>query len=463
MAQVLTIEPDKKKLAIKKAQTLYDDDDLDQAFEVIQDYLAENPNDAQGLSVAASILKKANKTPIAYSLAKRAVELRPDRHETWLAMGFCAQHLWQLDEALSAYKKGLARAITDDQKALFHQNICSILIDQGKFKEAESHALNSLGLSEKPAARHNLGLCYLGQRDWRNGWKNYSSSVGTFNRQIWKYNNPPEPQWDGTNGQRVVVYGEQGIGDEISFCSMIPDAAKDARIVIDCDKRLQGLFQRSFPTTKVYGTRGKKQVNWDKEDQQIDASISMGELGKIYRNEESQFPGTPYLTPCPERTAGWKAVFAEKKKPTIGIAWSGGNWLNGAINRYLALEDWKPIFKAVDAHWVNLEYRDKAEEAKAHGVATYPWATLTKDYDDTAALVAACDLVICIQTSVGHLAGALGVPVWVMVPSNSQWRYGADYESMPWYKSMRVFKAKKERDWEPVVKRIASELRTHFA
>jgi predicted Zn-dependent protease len=109
MAQVLTIEPDKKQALIKKAQAYYDADELDKGFEVIQDFLAENPSDAQGLSVAAAILKKAGKTPIAYSLAKRAVELRPDRHETWLAVGFCAQHLWLLgsDPARDRFSRAL--------------------------------------------------------------------------------------------------------------------------------------------------------------------------------------------------------------------------------------------------------------------------------------------------------------------------------------------------------------------
>lgn len=459
MAQVLTIEPDKSKQAIKKAQAYYDAEDLDKAFEAIQDYLAENPNDPQALTITAAILKKADKTPVAYSLAKRAADLRPDRHEVWLTLGFCAQHLWKLDEAMGHYRKAMQRAYTDDQKAQITQNICATLIDQGKFKEAEEYAHESLKLREDPRSRHNLGLCYLGQRKWREGWSNYSSSVGTFNRQIWKYMDPAEPQWDGTKGQKVVVYGEQGIGDEISFCSVIPQASQDARLIIDCDPRLKNLLQRSFPDTKVYGTRGKKQVAWDKADQTMDASISMGEICKFYRNEDADFPGTPYLVPCPVRTAGWKAAFADIKKPKIGIAWTGGNWINGAINRHIPLSDWAPIFESVDAHWVSLQWKDT--EVDNFPVAKYPWATLTKDYDDTAALVASLDMVVCVQTSVGHLAGALGVPAWVMVPQNSQWRYGADYEDMPWYKSMRVFKAKGE--WGPVVERVANELRHRFS
>lgn len=459
MAQVLTIVPDDSRDMIRKAQALYNADDLVEAATVVQDYLAKEPNDAQALVLASTILKKAKKTPIAYSLAKRATELRPERSEAWVAYGHCAQHLWRLDEALDAYEKALKRAANKPQRALFLNNIGSIYLDKGKFAEAERYIRQSLELvPDDSFARHNLGLSLLAQKRWAEGWPYYSASVGTFNRLEMKYRDPPEPTWDGTEGQKVIVYGEQGLGDEISFASMIPDACKDAQIIVDCDKRLANLFRRSFPKAKVYGTRTQKVgLDWDKEDQEFDASISMGELGKFYRNDESRFPGTPYLTPCPERTAGWRSVFAAKKKPVIGIAWSGGTWLNGAQNRFLSLDQWGPIFKAVDAHWVNLEYKDTAKEAAEHGVVTYPWATLTKDYDDTAALVAACDLVITMQTAVAHLAGALGVPVWTMVPVNSQWRYGESTDSLPWYKSLRIFKAR--GSWGPVVHKIADELK----
>jgi hypothetical protein len=268
----------------------------------------------------------------------------------------------------------------------------------------------------------------------------------------WKYRNPDEPTWNGEKGQKVIIYGEQGIGDEICFASMIPDATKDVKVIIDCDKRLKGLFTRSFPDCKVYGTRTDKKLDWDKEDRDFGASISMGELGKFYRNSEAEFPGTPYLKACPERTAAWKAYFATLQKPVIGIAWTGGTWLNASKYRNAPLDKWGPIFD-FPAHFVNLEY--KPAETKGFPVHTYPWATLTKDYDDTAALVAACDMVICMQTSVGHLAAGLGIPTWVMVPTQSQWKYGK-FETMPWYSCMKVYQQK--TDWEEVIGRIASDL-----
>ena len=231
MGQVLTIEPDRKTSVIKKALALHDAGELDDAYKVVEDYLAENPHDAEGLNLAASILKKAKKTPVALALAERATELRPDRPEPWGVLGACQQHLWFSDDALVSYRKALKRASTDKQKALYLNDIGSVLIDQGKFKEAEPWLRQSLSVEYDPLASHNLGLSLLAQRRWTEGWEKYSGSIGTFNRIKWKYRkNPEEPIWDGTKGQRVVVYGEQGLGDEICFASMIPDIAKDCRV-----------------------------------------------------------------------------------------------------------------------------------------------------------------------------------------------------------------------------------------
>lgn len=444
------------------AQKLYEKDELDDAFSKCQDVLAETPDDPQALVLMAAILKRGEKTPIAIQLAEKATKICPNRPEPWVSYGHCAQHLWMLDKALESYQRALSLSRDDRQRATYLNNISSVYLDSGKFGEAEVWARRSMGVKDDPLTRHNLGLALLGQQKWAEGWPNYSASVGTFNRLKTKYNRPPneEPVWDGTKGQRVVVYGEQGLGDEISFASMIPDVCKDARVVIDCDKRLKGLFERSFPEAKVYGTRFAKQLDWAAEDREIDASISIGELGKFYRNKPEDFTGNPYLKADPERAMGWRAIFDAKKKPVIGIAWTGGTWVNGSKNRSLPLDQWGPIFNSIDAHWVSLQYKDSSSEIVGTSVTQYAHATLTKDYDDTAALVSELDLVICMQTAVAHLAGALGVPVWVMVPENSQWRYGEATDALPWYRSLRIFKAK--GDWRPVVNRIASELPNVF-
>ncbi len=459
MSAVLEIQPQAADNTYVNASKLLDAGEPDKAFELIDVKLRENPNDAQALVIASNVLKRAKKLPIAYSLAKRATEIEPNRAEVWSCLGHAAQHLWRLDEAISCYRKSIQRAQSNKQIALCNSNMASTYLDGGDFVKAEPLARKALELREDANTRHNLGLSLLGQRKWRDGWANYSSSIGSESRNIVKYVN--EPTWDGTHDKTVVVYGEQGLGDEVCAASMLPDVIRDSkRVIIDCDHRLESLFKRSFPSASVHGTRWTKQLAWPTEDRNIDASIAGFEVGKFYRNDNADFPGSPYLVPCPDRTAMWKALFAQKQKPVIGIAWSGGNWQNASLHRQLPLKDWKPLFDAVDAHWVSLQYKDASEEIKGTPVHQYRYATLTPDYDDTAALVASCDLVIAVQTSAVHLAGGLGVPTWSLIPKTSQWRYGEDFTDLPWYSAVKLIR-QENGQWP--LKRIADELRTHFS
>lgn len=460
MSAVIELKP-RDESYIAKAMRLLEAKKPDEAYAVVDEVLRKNPDDAQALAVASDIHKKAKRLPVAYQLARRAAELRPDRCETWGATGHAAQQLWRLDEALKCYNKALQLTQKPEQRSLYLNNIASVHLDAGRFEKAEAPAREAMELDPKASnIRHNLGLSLLAQRRWREAWPYYSASVGGESRLMMKYRNPPEPVWEGKKGKVVCVYGEQGLGDEICAASMLPDVIRDCRkTIIDCDHRLENLFRRSFPGASVHGTRWKP-GNWKAEAGTVEASIAGFEVGKFYRNEASDFPGTPYLTPCPDRTAMWKSLFAGKGKPTIGIAWTGGIWQNASQYRQLPLADWKPIFDAVDAHWVSLQYRDAAKELEGTPVVQYPYATLTQDYDDTAALVASCDLVIAMQTSVVHLAGALGVPCWSMIPGVSQWRYGEEFTDLPWYRSVKLCRQKDS--WTPVVRKVADDLASYF-
>jgi tetratricopeptide (TPR) repeat protein len=466
MSAVLQIAPRTDESYVKRVTALMDAGKIDDAYAVVNDVLMHDPNDAQALCIASDIMKKAKKLPVAYSLAKRASELRADRAEAWSALGHAAQQLWRMDEAMSCYRKAQARAKTKDQRTLYLNNIASVHLDCGRFAQAEGPAREALALSPDDSnVRHNLGLSLLAQHRWKEAWPYYAASIGTSRRNDVRYRpkGNEEPVWDGSPGKTIVVYGEQGLGDEICAASMLPDVIRDStRVILDCDHRLENLLRRSFPQASVYGTRWAKpgQVpKWSEKSTDIDASISAFEVAKFYRNADEDFPGTKYLTPCPDRTAMWKSLFDSRRKPTIGIAWSGGIWQNAGHFRNLPLADWKPIFDAIDAHWVSLQYKDAAKDITGTPVVQYPYATLTQDYDDTAALVAACDLVIAVQTSVVHLAGALGVPCWSLIPKTSQWRYGEEGEALPWYRSVKMYR---QTDQWPV-KRIADDLRAHFA
>jgi hypothetical protein len=417
------------------------------------------------------IYEKAGNMPVAYHFFRQATEQNPRDGTNWMNFGRAAEELWRTPEAEKAYAKALKYADRDETTRCTLGNLSALCIDNARYEEAIAWANKCLDRWPDDAQTlANVGFAKLGLGHWSDGWKFYRNILGTAMRTRITYGS--EPEWDGTPGKNVVLYGEQGIGDEISFASMVPDAIKVCnKVVLDCDLRLANLFSRSFPKARVYGTRksrphNEKIAKWAPEDRQIDASLAIGQVGEYFRTDLSMFPGTPYLVPDPDRTLMWKSLWATKAKPVIGIAWNGGIPRTGSHMRKWNLEDLVPILSAVDAHWVVLEYKPAGADLEAFRAAhteidikEYPHATLTKDYDDTAALVASLDMVFCIQTAVAHLGGALGVPTWVCVPPCSQWRYGTEGETIPWYQSVKVIRQQKG-EWN--FSQIAEELSANF-
>lgn len=470
MSDNLTISHEAIELA-KYAKKLCEEGRADEAWGIAETLMERLPHSANPVILASFVAWKMRKMPLAYQLGVRGAQLAPQESTAWLNVGIGAQEIWLHDEAEVAYKTAARLADNDIERGMAKMNLCGLYTDMGDFVLAEVFARESLKLlPDSKKAKANLGFALLGQRKWE-GWDWYSHCLGLNARQAMQYRN--EGPWDGAKGLTVVCYGEQGLGDELSFASMLPDAIKDCqKVIVDCDPKLQGLFQRSFPTAKVYGTRSTKAeegVKWDKEDWNIDASIALGELGKYYRTTDESFTGEPYLVADPERRFMWKMMFSQHSKPVIGLAWTGGLYHTGEKFRTLSLEQLYPLMASIDAKWVSLQYKDAGREIAGFkakhpeiDISQYGFATLTADYDDTAAMVAELDLVICMQTAVAHLAGALGKECWVLLPKFSQFRYGMTGETIPWYKSLRVFRQRKLQDWQGPIAEATGRLTKRY-
>lgn len=453
------------------ARELAEKGDVDGSWKVVNAFLNDNPNDPRALVTASFLMRRIGRLPEAYHFARAATQVVEHDAAPWINLGHAASEMWLAQEAEYAYRKALKCPNINEGTLLrnTYLNLSALYIDNGQYEKAKGYALQMLETDpEDRQGRSNLGFCQLAMREWsREAWANYHCTIGSEWRPQLQFKD--EPEWDGSPGKRVVIYGEQGLGDEISFASVLPDAlAATSRLILECDPRLTGLFRRSFADARVYGTRGVKGAQWDKEDWDFDASLPVGQLGEFYRLRESDFPGTPYLSPCPQRTAMWRSYFKSLGKPVVGIAWRGGIPKTNARSRQLMLDDLAPLFRSVDAHYVSLQYKDAAREIAefktrrpAVDLVQYPWATLTADYDDTAALIAACDYVFCMQTAVAHTAGALGVPVTVLVPMASQWRYGTAKESIPWYSCLKVIRQRRD-NWREEILRGSNQVQTHL-
>lgn len=430
------------------------DEDPDEAAKKAAQTLDQDPENPLALFVIATVYSRAERFGIAANIFTRITQIKPDRAEPWNNLGMCYAGMGDSERAKEAFFKAWGL----QKQAIFAANIGMSYHSDRKLNEAIKWCTTALEMEpDSRSAKTTLALTYLALGKWDIGWKYNAYSIGGKFRKNIQYQD--EPVWDGSKGKCVVFYGEQGLGDEIMYASCIKDAQADCReVIIECDKRLQGLFSRSFPGVSVYGTRTKEGVTWPLEHK-IDARLAVGQLPEFYRPSTDSCPGTPYLVADMERRIQWRALLEHcgKGKPKIGIAWSGGSKHNKPQARAMGLEPFRHILMEIDAVWVSLQYKDPTQEIEESGLPVHHWkrACESDDYDDTAALVAELDLVISVPTAVVHLAGALGVKAHCLTPQEADWSFKCGF---PWYKSVELFWKNHGESWNDFAKRYAQSV-----
>lgn len=418
-------------------------EDPDEAHRIAAEILREDPDNAPALFLVGVLLAKTNRQGYAIPVWEKVCKLKPNKPEAWNNLGNCLMECRQLSEAREAFK----RALSLSERADYMGNIAVTYNEQGNYSEGQRWAKKALGLEPgHKGATATIGFARIAQGDW-GGWKDYESALGGKFRKRENY----APDWDGSPVDSLVIYGEQGLGDEIMYASCVPDAARlSKRVAIECDPRLENLFRRSFPGAEVYGTR-RMSKQWEGP---FDAQCAAGSLPSLFRPTKYSCPKTPYLTADPIRRLQWRALFETYGKPVIGIAWSGGSANTRRKDRTLGLEAFRPLIERTDAVFVSIQYTDPTGEIESTGlpVMHFPWAH-TQDYDDTAAMVAELDGIIGIHTTVQHLGGALGIPSVILVPDKPMWNYATGNES-PWYANQKYHRQKAGEKWSDCVKRI---------
>lgn len=423
-------------------------DDPDGVFKRCVELLDENPDDYTAMFLAATVYTRAEKFGFAISLFRRVAELKPDRPEPLNNLGTCYSGLGDIEQAQHWYLKAWGKR----HASIYAANVAYTFMDQRKYPKALEWVDRALALDPGcVTAVSTRGFCRLAMGDWAQGWKDWGTTVGGKFRKKLVFKD--EPQWTGGKVGTLVVYGEQGIGDEIMFASCLEDAARENEIVLECDSRLEGLFKRSFQFATVYGTRRAKEIAWP-ANHDIKAGIPIGQLPEFYRPSPASCPGKPYIQADPERRIQWRALFDTLPGLKIGIAWSGGSKHNHPKARQAGLEAFRGMIEAGGDTFISLQYKDPTAEIAASGlpVRHFKRACETMDYDDTAALVAELDCVIAVPTAVVHLAGALGVKTHCLVHQKADWAFQS---GLPWYGSVELFKKDSGETWRACVDRFA--------
>jgi len=431
------------------------DVDPDETNRLCIEVLGEEPDNPKALFLMGTVLMRAEKWGVAYNLFKRVVDIDPKQAVAWNNLGVSCESLLKYSDARRYFEE----AVKKSPKTLdYKSNIAMVLMHEGKYQEASKKARELLKVDPNhPGSNLVNGFSSLALGQWEEGWKGYEYTLGGKFRKESIYQN--EDRWQGEETDCLVVYGEQGLGDEIMYSSCIPDLTA-SEVVVECDERLEGLFRRSFPTRHVYGTRKQTDLDWLSKHT-ITARCPMGGVPRYVRNKDSDFPRKPFLVADPDRRLQWKALFDSwGKKPKIGLAWSGGRPHTGAKKREVGIDAFRPLIESIDADFISLQYRsDSQKEIEESGLPVHHFkrACQTNDYDDLAGMVAELDMVIGIHTAALHLSGGLGVKTIALVPSKPAWAYNPP--EMLWYPESYSFHRQKDGEkWTDTVTRLVKEL-----
>ena len=399
------------------------------------------PKMAYELSVAEAELGRHEEAAAA---SRHAVAVDPGDARAFSNLGRACMRLGRWEESLDGFVRAAALAPTEVR---YHRNVGAAMVNLGRRGEALSRFDEILRIDPENAEAHvGRALVLLVSGDFEHGWREYE----------WRWRLAPfkdarfgRPRWDGSNlaGRSILISVEQGFGDAIHFIRYVPMLKSlGATVIVSCQPELMSLLGRNSAIDQVVDNRQPPPAT--------DLYAPLLSLPGIFRTDLDNMSAViPYLFAIGPRVVLWKQKLAAIGGLKVGIAWKGNREHLGDLDRSVASE-WFARLAAIPG--VSLVSLQKGEPAPAFPVTDL--ADQLTDFDETAAIMKNLDLVIAVDTAVAHLAGALGVPVWVALPFAPDWRWLLDREDSPWYPTMWLVRQPRLRDWQPVFDRIAAAL-----
>lgn len=454
----------------------------------------DDPAEARPFTTLASLLAGEGLPEPAAEAARIAVALAPGDPALWNELANRLKGIGALADSVAAYGRGLdllpgnpvllnnradgwlklgwlEPAEADARAAVAAKpkfaggwnTLGSVLMARGKAGEALDafeHAIDADG-GDAPQARFNRSVALLTLGRLAEGWDGYELGwavpSGRFPRAEF-----PQPLWDGRplGDGSLLVWGEQGLGDEVMFASLIPQlAGEGVRVVLDCDARLAPLLSRGLPHdlpgVTVVARREPPDERLTAPD--VVAQIPAGSLPRLMRRRIEDFAGRQlaFLKADPGWVAEWRRRLEDGRR-LIGVSWSSKNAAVGHL-RSIPLARLAHALEQPDVRLVSLQYGDVAAEAAAAGV-TDPGLDAWGDIDGLAALISAMDLVVSVDNSTVHLAGGQGRPAWALLPHAAEWRWMQGRHDTVWYPSVRLFRQKAPGDWDGVLRDLRDAL-----
>jgi tetratricopeptide (TPR) repeat protein len=443
--------------------TLQEKGQLDDAIAHFQKALQINPNFAEAYYHFGIVLYDLGELDEAVRKFQKAVQISPLFIDALNNLGVLLQEKGQLDDAIAHFQKALQ---INPNFAEAYNGLGIAFKEKGLIEEAILFERKAIDLCPDFADAHwNMSLMLLLCGNFKEGWKEYEWRWKTKDHYQREFN---QPIWDGTSlaGKTIFVYAEQGVGDQIMFASCLPEIIDQSELcVIECDKRLIPLFARSFPKAKIMKVM-KENGKILSHSEQTDLVIAMGSLPKYLRSDEKSFSKPQsYIIADPHQIELWQKRYQELGDGLmVGISWRGGKDQRMREQRSIALEQLESLFSIRGINFINLQYGDYSAEIRETStrmnITIHDWkdSDPLNDFENYAAQIAALDLIISVDNTAVHLAGALGVTAWTLIPFVPDWRWMIDREDSLWYPTLRLFRQQAIGSWKQVIAKVSEEL-----
>lgn len=447
----LRLLPEFPQAEINRVNVLFAQNRYAAAIEACDNLLRRDPHHAQALCARGAALHRLSRLDEGLVALDRAIQSRPDLAEAWLNRGNVLQELGRLEDALASYDRALSLR-ADYPEVLSSRGVC--LKELGRIEDAISSFNEALRLKpDYPDARNNLAGALLLSGDFAGGLSAYECR--------WERSNAPRktlysmlPTWRGEplTGRRILIWDEQGLGDLIQFSRYLPLLAEQGAEVTLLGRRSMFHLLETLPCKLHF-------IEHLADETAYDCQIALMSLPFVLKTRLETIPGQiPYLYADPLRVAEWAAPIGGGFR--VGICWHGNAKINLARN--IPVDAFAPLAAIEGVRLISL-MKEARPELHASSIQI---ETLGLQFDagpeafiDTAAVMAHLDLVVTSDTSIAHLAGALGRPTWLALKHVSDWRWLMHSERSPWYPTMRLFRQTERGEWGPVFERMAACLK----
>ena len=472
LRQALALEPDSAMLQCHLGLACLDLDEPEQAAAAFREALRLRPRFPEALSSLSEALRRLGRLDEARLAAETAVRMDFRRPEAHLHLGNVLGDLGEFAAAANAYRRALGLSPGD---AAATSNLGISLYGMGLLAESLAQHRAAVALDPESAGfRYNLAVALLAAGEFEEGWPAYESrlrlGIGQLGFPVRGdiAFDVPGPRWSGEPlaGRTIFLYGEQGLGDTLQFVRYAPVVAeRGGRVAIGVPPQLLRLVRRMPCVAEAVPTGGGLP--------DFDTHCPLLSLPLVLGTTLETIPAsTPYLAPDPRDVETWrKRLPRDHRARRVGLVWSGNPrpdmpWAACVDRRRsIPLRHFAPLGGIPGVQYVSLQKGPPAAELDAASpvLPIFDPMDAVEDFADTAALLAHIDLVITVDTSVAHLAGALAKPVWMLSRFDGCWRWLRDRSDSPWYPSMRIYRQPRPGDWDSVIETVAADLRAWAA